>query len=125
LSFLQLAEQGFYDGLPFYDLGGALATGDPRGDGLGDPGYRLRDEPTARRFDRPGVVVLDRSSPDAGGSRFWLTREPRPRLEARSVALGEVISGLDVLAFLGPGDRVLRLTAEAPGAAGPGSSRPR
>ncbi len=116
VSFIQLAEQGFYDGLAFARLvpGGQLVGGDPFGDGFGGPGYRLRDEPTALELDRPGMLVLERSGPDAGGSRFFLTLGPLPELARHEVVLGEIVSDLDILARLGEEDRILALREVAP-----------
>ena len=42
-SFLRLADQGYFDGLTFHRIvpGFVLQGGDPRGDGMGGPGYQV------------------------------------------------------------------------------------
>jgi cyclophilin family peptidyl-prolyl cis-trans isomerase len=105
LSFLQLAGQGFYDGLPFYRVvpGLLVQTGDPRGDGLGGPGYVLRDEIHPARFGR-GTVGLVRPEPDSAGSQIFITLSRQPDLDGRYTVLGRVVRGLDVLDRLVEGD---------------------
>lgn len=105
LSFLQLAGQGFYDGLPFHRLvpGFVVQGGDPRGDGWGGPGYTLRDEINRLRFDR-GVLGMARSGPDTAGSQFFLTLAPQPHLDGGYTAFGWVVAGGEVLDRIVQGD---------------------
>lgn len=110
LSFMQLANQGFYDDLPFHRVvpDFVVQAGDPRGDGRGGPGYRLRDENTRLRYDR-GVVGLALSGPDTGGSQFFVTLSPQPHLDGAYPAFGVVVSGLEVLDKIVQGDRIVRV----------------
>jgi len=105
-SFVFLARQGWYDGLPFHTvLPGRLAvTGDPSGTGLGGPGYYLPDEIIAAlRFNRPGRVALANEGwPNTGGSQFFITAQPAPELDGRYTIFGQVVSGLEVLDALTP-----------------------
>src|SRR5262249_21847199 len=57
LTSLQLAGQGFFDGLTFHRVvpDFVVQGGDPRGDGFGGPGYTLRDEVNRRRYRRGAV----------------------------------------------------------------------
>ncbi|MDY7093528.1 MAG: peptidylprolyl isomerase [Acidobacteriota bacterium] len=107
LSFLQLADQGFFDGLAWHRLvpGFAVQSGDPRGDGWGGPGYRLRDEVNRRSFRR-GTVGMALSGPDTAGSQFFITLSRQPQLDGVYTALGEVVDGEELLGLLEPGDRV-------------------
>ena len=45
-NFVRLARNGFFTGNNFYEVipNGHVATGDPRGDGRGGPGYVIRSE---------------------------------------------------------------------------------
>jgi cyclophilin family peptidyl-prolyl cis-trans isomerase len=110
LAFLKLAEQGFYDGTAVYRVvpGGRVEAGDPGGDGHGGPGFTLRDEPGPRRLGA-GAFGLVRPAPHAAGSRFFVQLGVAPEAEGEVTRLGEVVSGLDVLAGLLEGDRIASL----------------
>lgn len=107
LNFMQLVGRGFYDGLPVTRLvpGEWLETGDPRGDGRGGPGYTVRDEMEALLFDE-GLVGMASTTPDGAGSRLLFALAPLPSLDGRLTPLGRVISGLETLRSLAPGDRI-------------------
>jgi cyclophilin family peptidyl-prolyl cis-trans isomerase len=108
LHFVQLAAQGFYDGLLFHRVLPAflVESGDPRGDGWGGPGFRVRDEPGPSRIG-PGSVVLSRAQPHSAGSRFSVLLEERPDLEGSVTVIGTVVDGLDVVLEIGLGDEIL------------------
>ncbi|HVR27944.1 MAG TPA: HEAT repeat domain-containing protein [Thermoanaerobaculia bacterium] len=125
LSFLQLAEQGFYDGSAVYRVvpGAWIEAGDPDGDGRGGPGFTLRDEPAPRRLGA-GSFGLVRPAPHAGGARFFVQLADRPEpadggwavggLEGEVTVLGEVVAGLDMLGGLLEGDRLVSLREIGP-----------
>ncbi len=104
LSFLDLAEQGFFDGLVFHRVvpDFVVQAGDPRGDGYGGPGYALRDEINRRRYRR-GTLGMALAGPDTGGSQFFLCLAPQPHLDGGYTAFGEVVAGDDVLDRIVPG----------------------
>ena len=111
LNFLQLAGQGFYDGLVFHRVvpDFVVQAGDPRADGWGGPGYTIRDEINRLRYDR-GVVGMALSGPDTGGSQFFVTLSPQPHLDGGYTAFGVVETGMDVLDRIVQGDRIVRVT---------------
>ena len=123
LAFLQLAEQGFFDRSAVYrvDPGVRLEAGDPDGDGHGGPGFTLRDEPAPRRLDA-GAVGLVWPAPHAAGARFFVQLGDGYELEGEVTLLGVVESGLDVLAGLLEGDRIVSLREIAPPAERPARS---
>jgi cyclophilin family peptidyl-prolyl cis-trans isomerase len=110
LSFLQLAAQGYFDGLRFHRVvpDFVVQAGDPRGDGWGGPGYALRDEINRRRYER-GVVGMALSGPDTGGSQFFVTLSPQPRLDGGYTVFGRVTGGSELLDRIRQGDRILRV----------------
>jgi cyclophilin family peptidyl-prolyl cis-trans isomerase len=114
LSFLQLIAQGFYDGLTFHRVvpDFVIQGGDPRGDGIGGPGYSIRDEIGRLRYDR-GVLGMALAGPDTGGSQFFLTLSPQPHLDGGFTSFGKVVAGDAVLDQIQAGDRIVRI-AEVP-----------
>ncbi len=98
LSFLQLAGQGYFDGLSFHRVvpDFVVQTGDPRGDGWGGPGFALRDEINRLRFGR-GAVGMALSGPDTGGSQFFIALSPQPHLDGGYTVFGQVVGDDTVL----------------------------
>jgi cyclophilin family peptidyl-prolyl cis-trans isomerase/HEAT repeat protein len=107
LNFLNLAGQGFFDGLAFHRVvpDFVVQGGDPKGDGTGGPGYSIRDEINRLRYDR-GVVGMALAGPDTGGSQFFITLSPQPHLDGGYTAFGEVIAGAEVLDRIRLGDKI-------------------
>ncbi|HXU44261.1 MAG TPA: peptidylprolyl isomerase, partial [Thermoanaerobaculia bacterium] len=114
LSFVQLAAQGFFDGLTFHRVVAdfVIQGGDPRGDGIGGPGYSIRDEIGRIRYGR-GVLGMALAGPDTAGSQFFLTLSPQPHLDGGFTAFGRVIGGDEVLDKIEIGDRIVHV-AEVP-----------
>jgi len=110
LSFLQLARDGFFDGLPFHRVVPDFVAqgGDPRGDGWGGPGYALRDEINRLRYVR-GAVGMALSGPDTGGSQFFVALSSQPHLDGGYTVFGRVVEGDAVLDQLRQRDRIVRV----------------
>jgi cyclophilin family peptidyl-prolyl cis-trans isomerase len=109
-AFLDLARQGFYNGLTFHRVvpDFVVQGGDPRGDGSGGPGYTLRDEVGQRPYG-PGAVGIALAGKDTGGSQFFITLSPQPHLDGSYTLLGWVAEGLDVAQRIRPGDTIERV----------------
>jgi cyclophilin family peptidyl-prolyl cis-trans isomerase/HEAT repeat protein len=109
LSFLQLAAQGFFDGLTFHRVvpDFVVQGGDPRGDGSGGPGYELRDEINRLRFRR-GALGMALSGPDTGGSQFFITLSAQPHLDGGYTIFGRVLEGMDLVDQIVQGERIER-----------------
>jgi cyclophilin family peptidyl-prolyl cis-trans isomerase len=107
-NFVALAECGFYDNVIFHRIAYmqdgtpfVIQGGDPTGTGMGDPGYKIQDEPVIGEYRR-GVLAMARSAaPNSQGSQFFIVLDDGaagPLESVRTYAiLGEVISGLDVV----------------------------
>ena len=108
LHFVQLAEQGFYRGLHFHRVvpGLLVEGGDPRGDGWGGPGFRVRDEVTPRRLTA-GSLILSRRQPHTAGSQFSILLQESPSLEGDYTIIGRIIDGLEIASELVVGDRIV------------------
>ncbi|MDH3253420.1 MAG: peptidylprolyl isomerase [Acidobacteriota bacterium] len=109
-SFMQLVNQGFYDGLSFHRVvpDFVVQSGDPRGDGWGGPGYSLRDEATRMRFER-GVLGMARGGRHTAGSQFFITLSRQPHLDGDFTAFGRVIDGAATLDEIIQGDRIMSM----------------
>lgn len=110
-AFVTLADRGALDGLRWHRVvpGFVVQTGDPRGDGLGGPGWLLPDEPTAAPFEA-GAVGIARDGYDTGGSQWFITLSPQPHLQGEYTQIGRVSRGLEVATRLSPDDRVLSVS---------------
>lgn len=110
MSFVRLAQAGFFNGLSFHRVvpGFVVQGGDPRGDGYGGPGGTIRCEDSGRPFGR-GSVGMALAGKDTGGSQFFITLEPQPHLDGLYPLFGEVISGMDIVDKIRPGDIMERV----------------
>ncbi|HSF18524.1 MAG TPA: HEAT repeat domain-containing protein [Vicinamibacteria bacterium] len=110
-NFIELARNGFYDGLTFHEVvpNGFIRTGDPRADGNGGPGYSIRSEINERPFLR-GTVALWEEEKDWGGSQFFITHLPEPLFDGRFTVFGQVTTGMDVVDRIERGDSILDVT---------------
>lgn len=104
-NFVRLARARYFDGLTFHRVvpNFVVQGGDPRGDGSGGPGYTIRCEYNPLVYDR-GAVGMALSGKDTGGSQFFITHSPQPRLNGRYTLFGRLVSGDAVLDSLCEGD---------------------
>lgn len=89
----------FYNGHVFFRVvpGFLIQTGDPSGDGKGDPGLPVEDEIRAGdRFDRPGLLGMASWGPGTSQTQFFITLGPGGDLDGLHTRFGEVIEGLEV-----------------------------
>ena len=104
-NFISLVKTGFYDGVIFHRVipGFMIQGGDPKGVGLGGPGYCIRGEFSANGFKNPllherGVLSMARTSaPNSAGSQFFIMHEDSPHLDGQYAAFGKVIEGIEVV----------------------------
>ena len=107
-NFISLAEKKAYDGLKFHRvIEGFMAQGGcPKGDGTGDPGYRINDELTPGTYRKHfrGSLSMANSGPNTGGQQFFITLVPTPHLDGRHTVFGRVKDGMDIVDALRPDD---------------------
>jgi peptidylprolyl isomerase len=103
-----LVRRGFYNGLTFHRVipGFMAQGGDPKGDGSGGSDLPdLKAEFTAIPFLR-GTVAAARlgNNPDSGNSQFFIMFVPNPTLDGNYSVWGRVISGMDAVDAIAPGE---------------------
>lgn len=106
-SFVFLARQGWFDGVPFHRVipGFVAQGGDPSGSGMGGPGYEFDNEISAElKFDRPGMVAMANAGAGTNGSQFFITYSALPHLDGGYTIFGRVVSGMEVVQMLTPRD---------------------
>ena len=98
-NFISLVESGFYDGLAFNKVSpnDVVIAGSPTVDGLGGPGYAIKDECEGEdiRHHFTGVISMFPVRKDGGGSQFLITKQPQPKLDNKITAFGRVVEGLE------------------------------
>lgn len=110
-NFLNLVNEGFYDGLTFHRVvdGFMAQGGDPKGDGTGGSGKTVFGEFSINGFTqntlshKRGVVSMARNSQDydSASSQFFICYEDSTFLDGQYAAFGEVVEGMEVVdAFL-------------------------
>ena len=103
-NFIALANSGFYDGVIFHRVipGFMIQGGDPKGIGIGGPGYSIKGEFAANGFDNPlkhtyGVLSMARSMlPNSAGSQAFIMTSESPHLDGQYAAFGKVLEGMEV-----------------------------
>jgi len=109
-NFKRLAEAGYFDGLMIHRVvpNFVIQDGDPTGTGSGGPGYSIRCEYNRLRYEA-GMVGMALSGKDTGGSQWFITHSPQPRLDGRYTIFARVTAGRDVVWRVAQGDRVLKV----------------
>lgn len=104
-NFINLANEGFYDGLTFHRIisGFMIQGGDPNGNGTGGSEKTIKGEFSANGVENDishvrGVISMARANdPDSGSSQFFIVHEDSTFLDAQYAAFGHVTDGMDVV----------------------------
>jgi peptidyl-prolyl cis-trans isomerase B (cyclophilin B) len=107
-NFIDLANKGFYKGLPFHRIIQRFVVqgGDPNGNGTGGPGYTIDDEDNERKHIA-GTVSMANSGANTGGSQFFIVQWEQAHLNGKHTIFGMVESGLDVVYRIEPYDPII------------------
>jgi cyclophilin family peptidyl-prolyl cis-trans isomerase len=102
----ELARQGFYDGIAFHRVieGFMAQTGDPRGDGTGGSGKKLKAEFSKEKHVRGTASMARAQSPDSADSQFFICFKPAPYLDGKYTVWGQVVSGMEHVDAIKKGD---------------------
>ncbi len=102
-SFLFLSGKKFYDDIIFHRVvrGFVIQAGDPKGTGLGGPGYTFADEITERKFE-PYILAMANAGANTNGSQFFIVSADIvdgniQALQGKYTIFGKVISGFAVV----------------------------
>lgn len=104
-NFINLANEGFYDGLTFHRIisGFMIQGGDPNGNGTGGSEKTIKGEFSANGVENDishvrGVISMARANdPDSGSSQFFIVHEDSTSLDGQYAAFGHVTEGMDVV----------------------------
>ena len=105
-NFISLANSGYYNGIIFHRVisGFMIQGGDPKGLGVGGPGYTIKGEFAANGFKKNnlkhkrGVISMARTMmPNSAGSQFFIMHKNSPHLDGQYAGFGEVIEGIEVV----------------------------
>ena len=102
-NFIFLAEAGFYDNMSFHRIieSYMIQTGDAKGDGSGNPGYKIPDElSTTLKYEIGTVAMFNAGRPNTGGSQFFIcVGEDAVNLNQAPnyTIFGKIMRGMDVV----------------------------
>lgn len=104
----ELTRQGFYNGLAFHRVipGFMAQTGDPRGDGTGGSGQKIKAEFSKSPHGRGTVSMARAASPDSGDSQFFICFDDASYLDGQYTVWGHVIEGMDFVDKIKAGSRL-------------------
>lgn len=104
-NFVNLAKDGFYDGLTFHRImdGFMIQGGDPNGDGTGGADETIKGEFSSNGVGNEishtrGTISMARAQdPDSASSQFFIVQEDSDYLDGDYAAFGHVTSGMEIV----------------------------
>lgn len=104
-NFVNLAKNGFYDGLTFHRIvtGFMIQGGDPQGTGMGGSEQTIKGEFAQNGVEnqlshKRGVISMARAqAPDSASSQFFIMHEDGPFLDGAYAAFGYVTEGIEIV----------------------------
>lgn len=105
-NFVNLVEEGFYDGLTFHRIieGFMMQGGDPKGDGTGGSSQKIKGEFALNGHNNPishkrGVISMARAQDyNSASSQFFIVHQnSEGSLDGKYAAFGHVVSGMEIV----------------------------
>lgn len=104
-NFINLANDGFYDGLTFHRIisGFMIQGGDPDGNGTGGSDHTIKGEFSSNGVENDikherGVISMARSKmPDSASSQFFIMHQDADYLDGQYAAFGHVTEGIEIV----------------------------
>lgn len=113
--FLQLVQEGFYDGLKFHRVHPKflIQTGDPTGTGNGGSGEKLKSEFNKLQHIK-GTVAMARKPEDvdSADSQFYIALTTLSHLDLNYTVFGQVVDGLEVLERIHLNDKIITISIQ-------------
>ena len=101
-----LVNSGFYDGIIFHRIipGFMAQTGDPKGNGTGGSGKKLKAEFSDYKYINGTVGMARTMDPDSADSQFFICFDGCGHLTGQYTAWGQVESGMETVEALNEGE---------------------
>lgn len=104
-NFVNLVEEGFYDGLTFHRIidGFMMQGGDPMGNGTGGSDKEIKGEFAANGVENPlshtrGAISMARARQyNSASSQFFIMHEDYTGLDGQYACFGYVIQGMEIV----------------------------
>lgn len=104
-NFVNLAKDGFYDGLTFHRIisGFMIQGGDPQGNGTGGSKETIKGEFSENGVDNSishvrGTISMARSQDfNSASSQFFIMHQDTPSLDGQYAGFGTVTEGMDIV----------------------------
>lgn len=105
-NFINLAKEGFYDGLTFHRVveNFMIQGGDPNGNGTGGSGKNIKGEFEANGIKNSishvrGTISMGRTGNDydSASSQFFIVQKDSKSLDGQYAAFGHVTDGMDIV----------------------------
>ena len=104
-NFINLAKDGFYDGLTFHRIidGFMIQGGDPDGNGTGGSDENIKGEFSANGVENDishvrGTISMARASdPDSASSQFFIVQADSTFLDGSYAGFGTVTEGMEIV----------------------------
>jgi peptidylprolyl isomerase len=102
----ELANAGFFDNLTVVRVapGHVVQMGDPKFDGTGGSGQTIKAEFSDLKHLRGAVGMARDDDPDSADSQFYICLADRPKLDGKYTVFGQVVSGMELVDAMTPGD---------------------
>jgi cyclophilin family peptidyl-prolyl cis-trans isomerase len=111
-NFLGLVKSGFYNGLTFhrYEPGFVVQGGDPKGNGTGGSGKKIKLEIVPElKHDLGALSVARTNDPDSATSQFFIMIGNAHFLDGKYAVFGQITEGGDIAMQLRKGDRMTKV----------------
>ncbi|MDX1957246.1 MAG: peptidylprolyl isomerase [Leptospiraceae bacterium] len=94
-NFINLAKQGFYDGLIFHRIikNFMIQGGCPLKNGTGGPGYKIPDEFHPELKNKKFTISMANAGPNTGGSQFFINVRDNLYLDNKHAVFGNIVEG--------------------------------